>query len=70
MSQAQGFVVGFCIGLLLAIAYDTSADVSALEGGHSHLRFVACVVIGIVGGGVGVLAVVLARERERTRPKR
>ena len=52
-------VFGFLLGLLLAIAYNTSSQTAVLEGGRGHLRFgfvlefaagaaVVCFVLGAI----------------------
>jgi len=53
MSRGLGAFVGFCFGLLLSIAYDTSAQVSVLEGGRRHLSFVAVLLIAAISGAIG-----------------
>jgi hypothetical protein len=40
---------------VLVIAYDTSANVSAFEGGHRHATFGGAVLYMILGAGVGCL---------------
>jgi hypothetical protein len=58
-----GFWAGFGLGLLLSIAYDTSRQTSALEGGHRHLNFGGILVIAVVLGGIG--AVVASRAASK-----
>ena len=50
-----GALLGAILGLALAIAYNTSANVAALEGGHVHLTFKATLLAGAVGAGVGLV---------------
>lgn len=48
---------GVVIGLLLAIAYDTSANTAALEGARRHLTFAQ---IGFVAVGGAIAGLFLA----------
>jgi hypothetical protein len=47
LARFFGALLGGLVVLASAIAYDTSAEVGALEGGHAHLRIA---VIGIAAG--------------------
>lgn len=64
--QVRGLYRGAVIGLLLAIGWNTSSQTAALEGGHTHLKFLAVVGCGAGGAIVGVL---LATMFYAMRPK-
>jgi len=48
-----GTLLGAILGLALSIAYNTSSNVAALEGGHGHLAFKATLIAAAVGAAVG-----------------
>lgn len=50
-----GTLLGAILGLALSIAYNTSSNVAALEGGHVHLTFKTTLVVGAVGAAAGLV---------------
>jgi len=46
---------GAILAAVLCIAYDTSGNVSALEGGRAHLAFKTIVVLTVVGAVIGLI---------------
>ena len=57
MKLLAGAWAGAMLVLAVCIAYDTSSNVSVLEGAHGHLTFRAIVVLAALGGLIGSLAV-------------
>jgi hypothetical protein len=54
-ARLVGLCAGTVVGLLLCIAYDTSANVATLEGGHAHLVFAKIVIYSLLAGVIGAL---------------
>src|SRR5205085_636099 len=59
-----GAWAGAVLGALLVVVYDTSADVSVLEGRRGHMAFANAIrlILALAGGGA-VLGVAVLRHR-------
>ncbi|HEY8775815.1 MAG TPA: hypothetical protein VIM33_04955 [Gaiellaceae bacterium] len=54
MGKLVGMLIGAGLALALAIAYDTSAQTAALEGGRGHLKFGGILFFAVVGAIIGL----------------
>ena len=51
---------GAVLAIVGCIAYDTSANVATLDGGHTHLKFGAIILIGAIGAFLGFVLGILS----------